>query len=228
MWATWCKNCLTMDKTTLVDPAVKAALDGYVKIKFQAEEPDESTRRRDVMQRFDAVGLPTYVILRPEDPRSPATIGIKSIPDNSTGRIRSHSGQTATRPFRGSVDVNATCERLTPDDPNRADRFIAVRAADGHLQRRSSRRFAIVRNRRRHHPRAEARRHRRYRVAICSGCHGDPPVTSGTLIATRMPRKSCLTDDTDRYYLGHERARWTHARETSASRRAPPACSPRA
>ena len=37
MWATWCKNCLTMDKTTLVDPSVKAALDGFVKIKFQAE-----------------------------------------------------------------------------------------------------------------------------------------------------------------------------------------------
>ena len=29
-WATWCKNCLTMDKTTLEDPAVVAALDNYV------------------------------------------------------------------------------------------------------------------------------------------------------------------------------------------------------
>ena len=42
MWATWCKNCLTMDKTTLVDRRCKAALAGYVKIKFQAEDPDES------------------------------------------------------------------------------------------------------------------------------------------------------------------------------------------
>ena len=41
MWATWCKNCLTMDKTTLADPAVVQALDGYVKVKFQAEQPDE-------------------------------------------------------------------------------------------------------------------------------------------------------------------------------------------
>jgi thiol:disulfide interchange protein DsbD len=65
MWATWCKNCLTMDKTTLSDPAVKAALDGYVKIKFQAEQPDE-TPAREVMERFGAIGLPTYVILRPE------------------------------------------------------------------------------------------------------------------------------------------------------------------
>src|SRR5262245_397427 len=64
-WATWCKNCLTMDKTTLEDASVKAALAGYVKVKFQAEDPD-SPPARPVMQRFDAVGLPTYVILRPK------------------------------------------------------------------------------------------------------------------------------------------------------------------
>ena len=66
MWATWCKNCLTMDKTTLKDPAVRAALDGYVKIKFQAEDPDRQPARA-VMQRFDAIGLPAYVILKPEN-----------------------------------------------------------------------------------------------------------------------------------------------------------------
>jgi thiol:disulfide interchange protein DsbD len=65
MWATWCKNCLTMDKTTLENPEVKAALSGYIKIKFQAEDPDR-TPAKDVMQRFGAVGLPTYVILRPK------------------------------------------------------------------------------------------------------------------------------------------------------------------
>ena len=64
MWATWCKNCLTMDKTTLEDPAVKSALDRYVKIKFQAEDPDQQPAKA-VMRRFEAVGLPTYVILQP-------------------------------------------------------------------------------------------------------------------------------------------------------------------
>jgi cytochrome c biogenesis protein CcdA/thiol-disulfide isomerase/thioredoxin len=64
MWATWCKNCLTMDKTTFQDPAVKSALDGYVKIKFQAEQPD-APGVQSVMQRFGAVGLPTYAIIRP-------------------------------------------------------------------------------------------------------------------------------------------------------------------
>jgi thiol:disulfide interchange protein DsbD len=65
MWATWCKNCLTMDKTTLENPAVTSALDRYVRIKFQAENPDEPPAR-PLMKRFDAIGLPTYVILRPK------------------------------------------------------------------------------------------------------------------------------------------------------------------
>jgi len=65
MWATWCKNCLTMDKTTLNNPSVQSALAGYVKIKFQAEDPDAQPAK-SVMQKFDAVGLPAYVILRPK------------------------------------------------------------------------------------------------------------------------------------------------------------------
>jgi thioredoxin:protein disulfide reductase len=65
MWATWCKNCLTMDKTTLADPRVTAALDGYVKIKFQAEDLDQQPAKA-MLQRFDGVGLPHYAILRPK------------------------------------------------------------------------------------------------------------------------------------------------------------------
>ena len=67
MWATWCKNCLVMDDTTMKDPAVVAALDGYVKIKFQAEDPDQRAGEKRSCSRFDAVGLPTYVILRPKN-----------------------------------------------------------------------------------------------------------------------------------------------------------------
>jgi thioredoxin:protein disulfide reductase len=65
MWATWCKNCLTMDKTTLQNAEVRLALAGYVKVKFQAEDPDQPPAK-PVMQRFDAVGLPAYVILKPK------------------------------------------------------------------------------------------------------------------------------------------------------------------
>jgi thiol:disulfide interchange protein len=64
LWATWCKNCLVMDRTTLASADVTSALAGYVKIKYQAERPDDSPVK-DVMKRFGAVGLPTYVILRP-------------------------------------------------------------------------------------------------------------------------------------------------------------------
>ena len=64
VWATWCKNCLVMDSTTLKDPAVDAALADYVKIKFQAEDPGASPAL-EVMERFEAIGLPAYAILRP-------------------------------------------------------------------------------------------------------------------------------------------------------------------
>jgi len=63
MWATWCKNCLTMDKTTLAASEVQSALSNYVKIKFQAEDLD-APPAKDLMQKFGAVGLPAYVILR--------------------------------------------------------------------------------------------------------------------------------------------------------------------
>jgi len=66
-WATWCKNCVVMDETTLKDPEVKAALDRFTRIKFQAEDPEESPAK-DLMQRIDAVGLPAYVIVRAKTP----------------------------------------------------------------------------------------------------------------------------------------------------------------
>ncbi len=64
-WASWCKNCLLMDKTTLKDPKVSAALAGYVKIKFQAEQPDQAPANA-IMQRFGG-SRPAY--LRDYPPR---------------------------------------------------------------------------------------------------------------------------------------------------------------
>ena len=66
IWATWCKNCLTMDRTTLKAPGVQAALDEYVKVKFQAEDLGASPAR-EVMETFEAIGLPAYAILHPRD-----------------------------------------------------------------------------------------------------------------------------------------------------------------
>src|SRR5262249_11989437 len=62
-WATWCKNCLVMDKTTLQDPAVKAAMSPYVLVKYDAENIDASPAK-EILQRVGSVGLPTYAILR--------------------------------------------------------------------------------------------------------------------------------------------------------------------
>ncbi|UCD74277.1 MAG: thioredoxin family protein [Phycisphaerales bacterium] len=66
MWATWCKNCLAMDKTTFKDPAVVARLEGYVKVKFQAENLKASPAK-ELLEQFDGIGLPTYAILRPKN-----------------------------------------------------------------------------------------------------------------------------------------------------------------
>ncbi len=65
MWATWCKNCLVMDKTTFQDEEILAKLDDYIKIKYQAEQTNESPAK-DILELFDGVGLPHYAILRPK------------------------------------------------------------------------------------------------------------------------------------------------------------------
>jgi len=64
-WATWCKNCLLMDETTFNEQNVRERLDQYVKVKFQAEHPDDP-HTREIMKKFDVVGLPTYVVLKPK------------------------------------------------------------------------------------------------------------------------------------------------------------------
>jgi hypothetical protein len=53
-----------MDQTTLKDPGVQAALEDYVKIKYQAEDLN-AVPTRDIVKRFEAIGLPAYAILRP-------------------------------------------------------------------------------------------------------------------------------------------------------------------
>lgn len=63
-WATWCKNCLAMERTTFKDPAVAARLAGYLVIKYQAEQPGEAPVS-DILDRFGAIGLPTYAVLKP-------------------------------------------------------------------------------------------------------------------------------------------------------------------
>ena len=74
MWATWCKNCLTMDRTTLKAPLVEAGLEDYVKVKFQAEDLDASPAK-EVLKYLGGIGLPNYAILRPRSDTRRADAG---------------------------------------------------------------------------------------------------------------------------------------------------------
>ena len=95
-WATWCKNCLTMDKTTLADAEVKAALDGYVRVKFQAEDPDGRTR-----EERDGP-LPRG---RPADLRHPPAAGRRlGMAARRDSRVRSIVAGCPTSPARPRHD----------------------------------------------------------------------------------------------------------------------------
>jgi len=63
-WATWCKNCHAMEKTTFRDPSVVARMTAFVVVKYQAERPNEPPAR-DLLDRLGVLGLPTYLILDP-------------------------------------------------------------------------------------------------------------------------------------------------------------------
>jgi thiol:disulfide interchange protein len=64
-WASWCKNCLAMEKTTFQDADVRGRLVPFVRVKVQAEDPSDP-RTRGLLDAVGAVGLPTYVVLVPE------------------------------------------------------------------------------------------------------------------------------------------------------------------
>jgi thioredoxin:protein disulfide reductase len=67
-WATWCKNCHVMSRTTLRDPAVVEALKAFVFIPVQAERPDEEPARSH-LRALGVSGLPTYLVLVPRPAR---------------------------------------------------------------------------------------------------------------------------------------------------------------
>ncbi|RLD12508.1 MAG: hypothetical protein DRI44_00465 [Chlamydiae bacterium] len=63
-WASWCKNCTTMDKTTFKNKDVIKKLDHYIIVKFQAEHPDTEPVK-SILKHYNILGLPTYIILQP-------------------------------------------------------------------------------------------------------------------------------------------------------------------
>lgn len=65
-WASWCKSCLKMEKTTFKDPDVRRRLEPYVKVKYRAEDPSDDAAKA-VLDHFRVIGLPTYVVLVPRE-----------------------------------------------------------------------------------------------------------------------------------------------------------------
>jgi len=58
-WATWCKNCTAMERTTLRDPKVRAELERFTVLRLQAEDINALKR---VPGYGDIIGLPCFAI----------------------------------------------------------------------------------------------------------------------------------------------------------------------
>jgi len=61
-WATWCKNCTAMEKTTFKDPRVIERLKNYSVLYVQTEHPSRP-QEKEMLQAFDLRGLPGFVVL---------------------------------------------------------------------------------------------------------------------------------------------------------------------
>lgn len=64
--ASWCKNCEAMDAVVFPAPEVKQQLKDFVVVRYDAERPNESPAK-EVLDHFGVMGLPTYVVLKPQE-----------------------------------------------------------------------------------------------------------------------------------------------------------------
>lgn len=65
VWASWCKSCKAMSRTTFQDTEVQQRLSAYVPLKYQAEEPGDPETKQ-VLDALGVKGQPFYVVLLPE------------------------------------------------------------------------------------------------------------------------------------------------------------------
>jgi thiol:disulfide interchange protein len=64
-WASSCKSCLKMEKTTFKNDDVRARLEPFVKVKYRAENMSDPDTKA-VLDHLKVKGLPTYVVLLPK------------------------------------------------------------------------------------------------------------------------------------------------------------------
>lgn len=62
-YADWCKNCKTMEMTTLKNPSVVTEMQKFIFIQFDATDISGRDVRK-VLDRFGVTGLPAYLIIR--------------------------------------------------------------------------------------------------------------------------------------------------------------------
>lgn len=65
VWASWCKNCLAMERTTFRAPEVVRALASFTVVRLQAEDPAAFRKLKD-FAGLDIKGFPAFVIFPPE------------------------------------------------------------------------------------------------------------------------------------------------------------------
>ena len=61
-WASWCKNCTAMEKTTFRNASVRARLARYRTVRVQTEDP-ASPAAAKLLAAYGVRGLPAYVVL---------------------------------------------------------------------------------------------------------------------------------------------------------------------
>jgi thiol:disulfide interchange protein len=72
-WASWCKNCEAMERTTFRDSTVRTQLKDFLVVKFQAERLNDAAIK-SVLDELGVLGLPSYVLLKPAGNAKSATL----------------------------------------------------------------------------------------------------------------------------------------------------------
>jgi len=75
--ASWCKNCVAMDETVFNQTKVKDRLKEFIVVRYEAEKPNENPAKA-VLDHFQVMGLPTYVVLQPRPQSAASRVDRKS------------------------------------------------------------------------------------------------------------------------------------------------------
>jgi thiol:disulfide interchange protein len=62
--ASWCKDCSAMDETVFKRAEVKNHLQKFVAVRYAAEQPN-ATPAKPLLDHFNIVGMPAYLVLSP-------------------------------------------------------------------------------------------------------------------------------------------------------------------